>query len=122
MPDQQAFHQYLRALAQSAVRTVIETVMIEELDALIGVGWGECSPKRKGYRNGSYSRDLVTSSGRIEEIKVPRDREGQLHTPSRTVGVELMGLLSSTLTLALLGGVGVLMSRRAAHARAIADK
>jgi hypothetical protein len=38
MPDQQAFHQYLRALAQSAVRTVIETVMIEELDALIGVG------------------------------------------------------------------------------------
>ncbi len=41
---------------------------------------------------------------------------------SRTVGVELMGLLSSTLTLALLGGVGVLMFRRAAHARAIADK
>ena len=41
---------------------------------------------------------------------------------SRTVGVELMGLLSSTLTLALLGGVGALVSRRAAHARAIAHK
>jgi lactate permease len=41
---------------------------------------------------------------------------------SRTVGVELMGILSSTLTLALLGGVGALMSRSAAHARAIADK
>ena len=54
--------------------------MREELDALIGVGWGACSPKRKGYRNGSYSRDLVTSSGRIKEIKVPRDREGQFHT------------------------------------------
>ena len=51
---------------------VLEAVMREELDALIGVGWGECSPKRKGYRNGSYTRDLVTSSGRIEEIKVPR--------------------------------------------------
>jgi hypothetical protein len=33
MPDQQAFHQYLRPLAQSAVRPVIEAVMIEELDS-----------------------------------------------------------------------------------------
>jgi transposase-like protein len=54
--------------------------MCEELDALIGVGWGACSPKRKGYRNGSYSRDLATASGRIEELKFPRDREGQFHT------------------------------------------
>src|SRR5260370_11689034 len=54
--------------------------MREEVDAFIGAAWGECSPKRKGYRNGSYSRDLVTSTGRLEEIKVPRDREGQFHT------------------------------------------
>jgi putative transposase len=80
LPDQQAFHQYLRTLAQSAVRTVIETVMHEELDAFIGAAWGECSPKRKGYRNGHYRRDLVTSSGRIEDLNVPRDREGQFHT------------------------------------------
>src|SRR5436305_7712710 len=80
LPEQQEFHQHLRAMAQSAVRMVIETVMHEELDAFIGAAWGECSPKRKGYRNGSYSRDLVTSTGRVEEIKVPRDREGQFHT------------------------------------------
>ena len=80
LPDQQAFQQYLRDLARGAIRVVVEGVMREELDALIGVGWGECSPKRKGYRNGFYSRDLVTSSGRIEEINVPRDREGQFHT------------------------------------------
>jgi putative transposase len=59
LPDQQAFHQYLRTLAQSAVRIVIETVMREELDQFIGAAWGECSPKRKGYRNGTYTRDLV---------------------------------------------------------------
>ena len=41
---------------------------------------------------------------------------------SRTVGVELMGILSSTLTLALLGGVGALVSRRASHARGTSDK
>jgi putative transposase len=67
-------------LAQSAVRTVIEAVLREELDAFIGAAWGECSPKRKGYRNGHYTRDLVTSNGRLEDIKVPRDREGQFHT------------------------------------------
>lgn len=80
MPEPQEFHQRLRVLAQSAVRTVLEIVMREELDAFIGAAWGECSPKRKGYRNGSYTRDLVTSTGRLENIAVPRDREGQFHT------------------------------------------
>jgi putative transposase len=80
LPEQQEFHQHLRALAQSAVRTVLELIMREELDAWIGAAWGECSPKRKGYRNGTYTRDLVTSTGQLEEIKVPRDREGQFHT------------------------------------------
>ena len=77
LPDQQTFRQYLRELARSAIRVVLEDVMREEFDALLGVGGGECSPKRKGYRNGSYTRDLVTSSGRIEDSKVPRDRAGQ---------------------------------------------
>jgi putative transposase len=54
--------------------------MRKELGALIGVAWGESSPKRKGYRNGYYTRDLVTSSGRIEDVQVPQDREGQFHT------------------------------------------
>ena len=80
LPQQQEFHQHLRALAQSAVRTVLELVMREELDAFIGAAWGECSPTRKGYRNGSYTRNLATSTGQIEDLKVPRDREGQFHT------------------------------------------
>jgi hypothetical protein len=65
MPDQQAFHQHLRAQDPRAVRTVLELVMREELDAFIGAAWGESSPKRKGFRNGTYTRDLVTTSGRI---------------------------------------------------------
>ncbi len=80
LPDQRAFHQHLRELARGAIRVVLEGVMREELDALIGVGWGESSPRRKGYRNGSYTRDLVTTTGRIEDLQVPRDREGQFHT------------------------------------------
>src|SRR5256714_9656972 len=27
-----------------------------------------------------YTRDLVTSTGRIEDLSVPRDREGQFHS------------------------------------------
>src|SRR5258708_7712069 len=76
LPEQQEFQQHLRALAQSAVRTVLELVMREELDAFIGAAWGECSPKRKGYRNGTYTRDLVTSTGRLAEINVRRRSRG----------------------------------------------
>ena len=36
LPEQQEFHHHLRALAQSAIRTVLELVMREELDAFIG--------------------------------------------------------------------------------------
>src|SRR6202035_431037 len=46
----------------------------------LGAAWGEYTPKRKGYRNGSYTRDLATSSGPIEDLAVPRDREGHFHT------------------------------------------
>jgi len=63
LPEQQAFHQHLRALAQRAVRTVLELVMREELDAFIGAEWGECGPKRRGYRNGTYTRESSDSDG-----------------------------------------------------------
>ena len=80
LPQEQEFHEHLRALAREAVRVVIEEVMREELDQFLGVIWGERRPKRKGYRNGSYTRDLVTSTGRLQDINVPRDRGGQFHT------------------------------------------
>ena len=80
VPQEQEFHQHLCALARRAVRVVREEVMREELDQFLGVAWAERSPKRKGHRNGAYTRDLVTSSGRLQDIKVPRDREGQFHT------------------------------------------
>ena len=57
LPEQHEFHEHLRRLAQSAVRAVIETVMRQELDAFIGAAWGACSPTRKGYRNGTYTRE-----------------------------------------------------------------
>src|SRR5260370_40822688 len=72
--------QHLRRLAVSAVQVLREEVMREELEQCIGASWGECTPARRGYRNGSYTRDLVTPTGRMEALKVPRDREGQFHS------------------------------------------
>lgn len=80
MPDEQEFRQRMRNLAGKAMRVLIEEVMREELEMCVGAAWGECTPARKGYRNGSYTRDLVTKAGRIEDLSVPRDREGQFHT------------------------------------------
>jgi putative transposase len=79
-PDQEEFRQHLRRLAVSAVQVLIEQVMREELEQCIGASWGECTPTRRGYRNGSYTRDLVTPTGRIEDLNVPRDRAGAFHT------------------------------------------
>jgi transposase-like protein len=80
LPNQEEFRQHLRGLAVSAVQVLIEQVMLEELEQCVGASWGECTPDRRGYRNGFYTRDLVTSTGRIENLKVPRDREGEFHT------------------------------------------
>src|SRR6266699_539630 len=80
MPDEQEFRQRLRNLAVSAMRVLIEEVMREELEMCLGAVWGESTPSRKGYRNGSYTRDLVTKTGCIEDLSVPRDRAGQFHT------------------------------------------
>jgi putative transposase len=80
VPEQEEFRQHLRRLAVSAVQVLIEEVMREELEQCLGASWGECTPTRRGYRNGSYTRDLVTPTGRIEDLKVPRDRAGAFHT------------------------------------------
>ena len=50
LPDQQTFRQYLRKLARDAIRVAMEDVMREELDAVIGVGWGESSRQQQRPR------------------------------------------------------------------------
>jgi putative transposase len=77
---QQGFHQHLRDHIRDAVQVVMEEIMREELTEFVGAQWGESTPERKGYRNGSYSRDLATAAGQIQDLKVPRDREGKFHT------------------------------------------
>src|SRR5947199_768455 len=77
---QQSFHQQLREHIRDATRVIMQEIMREELTEFLGAEWGECTAGRKGYRNGSYTRDLATTSGPIEDLEVPRDRAGTFHT------------------------------------------
>ncbi|MDB2614140.1 transposase, partial [Chlamydiales bacterium] len=48
----------------------------EQFDSLINASPFERSPHRRGYRNGSYSRELKTRVGSIS-LNVCRDRDGE---------------------------------------------
>jgi putative transposase len=80
LPGSESFYAYLREEIRQATRLVMEEIMGEELTQFVGANWGEITPDRKGYRNGFYTRDLRTTNGQIEDVKVPRDREGEFHT------------------------------------------
>ena len=68
-------------------RITAENVLsMSEPSSFIGAAWGECSPKRKGYRNGTYTRDLATAMGRLEDLRVPRDRAKAKSTSAFIMG------------------------------------
>ncbi|MBC7806659.1 MAG: transposase, partial [Akkermansiaceae bacterium] len=59
-----------------AVKAVLEQVIEEEMTEHTGTRHREKTDARKGERNGSYNRNLITPVGKIEQLRVPRDREG----------------------------------------------
>ena len=58
-----------------AVKAVLEEILDAEITSHLGAAPGERTEVRRGYRNGSYTRQLKTRVGEIE-LSVPRDREG----------------------------------------------
>jgi putative transposase len=62
---------FLRDLVEKVLQQVLEA----EFTSHVGAGRHERTETRRGYRNGSYERDLVTRVGRIT-LRVPRDRAG----------------------------------------------
>ncbi len=63
-----------------AVKAVLEQILDEEMGGHVGARHRERTPSRTGERNGSYGRDLITPVGKIEQLRVPRDREGTFTT------------------------------------------
>lgn len=74
--SQKEFQSLLQAKLREAVRFTLMTILDEEVEAFIGAGPYQRSSQRRDYRNGSYSRDLGTGIGVIEDLPVPRTRKG----------------------------------------------
>lgn len=63
-----------------AVKAVLESVIEEEMTEHLGARHREKTDTRTGERNGSYNRNLITPVGKIEQLRVPRDRDGTFTT------------------------------------------
>lgn len=70
----------IQELLQEKLRLAIKLTMIqtleEEVEAFVKAEPYQRTAERRDYRNGTYSRDLGTSMGVIEELPVPRIRKG----------------------------------------------
>ena len=60
--------------------SAIKKVVKEELDRIMGIERDVFLEQSNGTRNGHYERDLTTRYGHIDDLKVPRDREGAFRT------------------------------------------
>lgn len=74
--SQTEFQALLQEKLRSAVRYTLVAVLEAEVAEVVGAAPYQRSGQRRDYRNGSYSRDLVTGVGLIEDLPVPRTRKG----------------------------------------------
>lgn len=74
--SQADFRQLVQTQLRSAVRSTLLAVLEEEVEAFIGAAPYQRTPWRRDQRNGTYTRKLDTSVGRIDDLPVPRTRQG----------------------------------------------
>ena len=63
---------FLPDLIKEVVKQTLESIMIAEREVFI--------KEHGGTKNGFYERNLDTTLGKLENLKVPRDREGKFRT------------------------------------------
>jgi putative transposase len=71
---QEAIWFWISSSIRALLRRLITLALEDEATERVGAARHERSPERKAYRNGTYSRDLVTTLGPVEDIEVPRVR------------------------------------------------
>ena len=72
-------------LVRTTVKEFMESLMKGEIEAFF--------EENKGQRNGYYERDIGTRYGKIEDLKVPRDRSNEFQTAlfqryERNIGID----------------------------------
>jgi transposase-like protein len=72
---QRLFARDLNVPMQAMIRELLQQAMHDTVATQVQAGWHERRPDhRRGFRNGTYARDLVTAVGKIR-LSVPRTRE-----------------------------------------------
>lgn len=74
--NQETLRDLLREKLRLAIRYTLIEALEEEVQAYIRAGRYERSDQRQDRRNGTYTRNLVTSMGEVEDLPVPRTRKG----------------------------------------------
>jgi transposase-like protein len=73
---QATIHTLLQERMRLAIRHTLITVLEEEVEGFIQAALYQRTPARRDYRNGHYERNLGTSLGELEDLPVPRTRQG----------------------------------------------
>ena len=68
------FWEDIQTKVRNETKHMIQEIIQDEFNFLIGAEFYKRSPVRKTKRNGSYTRSLETPLGRIEDIRIPRAR------------------------------------------------
>jgi transposase-like protein len=103
--DADEFRTALRQQAQVVIRCVLESAMQAELTVLLQAPPYVRTDQRRGRRNGTYQRDLVTAVGRLPNLRVPRDRSGEYQTQVFERFARYQNEITDTLTGMFFGGV-----------------
>jgi len=74
--SQSDFQSLLQEQLRMAVRLTLVTILEEEVSSVIGALPYQRTSQRRDYRNGYYTRNLETTVGLIEDLSIPRTRNG----------------------------------------------
>ena len=73
MPGILEFRQDIQAQLRARIREAIQITLEEELSEALGCSRYERNGQRRGYRNGSQTRQVTTAQG-LQELDIPRGR------------------------------------------------
>jgi len=74
--SQEEFRSMLYERMRLAIQVTLTSILDEEVEAFVNAERYQRTSERRDYRNGSYTRDLGTNVGQIEDLEIPRTRKG----------------------------------------------
>lgn len=78
--QRQLTHDDLQRRVREGIKAVLEQIMEEEMTEHLQARHRQRTKTRRGERNGHYRRSLTTEVGHLDQLRVPRAREGAFLT------------------------------------------